>query len=102
MKLQVATGQEMNHSDLSVLTTDIANIQNHFENFPRTILCKIYNMYSEDMNVLLHSSLKTMNQMKPSVKNHKDVVGWTDIYDSQTVLYSQVSVLLSRKDSADY
>lgn len=97
MKLQVATGQEMNHSDLSVLTTDIANIQNHFENFPRTILCKTYRM-----NVLLRSSLKTMNQMKHSVKNHKDIVGWTDIYDSQTVLYSQVSVLLSRKDSADY
>lgn len=36
---QVATGQEMNHSDLSVLTTDIANIQNHFENIPRTMFC---------------------------------------------------------------
>lgn len=27
---------------------------------------------------------------------------WADIYYSQTTLYSQISILLSRKDSADY
>lgn len=66
-------------------------------------------MYSGDLDVLLHNSLKTkkINEAR-SKKTWRCVFygnfsyKWANIYYSQTTLYSQIAILLSRKDSADY